>query len=153
MRRAIKKVRKQLSDYVDGRHHAYTHYLCTNFQNILIPRFNVKGVIANKARFDEEGKFVKQSRLSKQTKKILLAMKHGKFRARLIMKASEYAETQVWTASEEYTTQTCGACLTMNKHVGSAKVFRCVDPDCGLVIDRDWNGARNVLLKCINARA
>ncbi len=153
MRRAIKKVRQHLSNYVDGRHHAYTHYLCTNFKNILIPRFNVKGIIANKARVDDDGKFVKQSILSKRTKQILLAMKHGKFRDRLVMKASEYAETQVWTAGEEYTTKTCGACLTLNHKVGSAKVFRCMDPNCGLVIDRDWNGARNVLLKCVNAQA
>jgi transposase len=150
MRRAVKKLRQRLEDFVDGRHHAYSHFLCSNFENILIPRFNVKSMIARKARVDENGKFVKASVLSKQTKLCMIAMKHGKFRTRLIEKSSEYAGSQVWTASEEYTTQTCGACLKLNKHVGSSKVFRCPNPECGLVIDRDWNGSRNLLVKCMN---
>ena len=35
----------------------------------------------------------------------------------------------------------------INKNLGSSKTFQC--PSCGATIDRDVNGARNVLLKYI----
>ena len=53
---------------------------------------------------------------------------------------------------EAYTTRTCGLCGTLNDTVGNAKTFRCVDPQCGVDIDRDVNGARNILLRELTRR-
>ncbi len=47
---------------------------------------------------------------------------------------------------EAFTTQTCGLCGTRNPNVGPAKVFAFADPACGVRIDRDVNGARNIAL-------
>ena len=47
--------------------------------------------------------------------------------------------------TEEYTSKTCTNCLKINYNLGSDKTFKC--PNCSLIIDRDVNGARNILLK------
>src|SRR2546423_588161 len=54
---------------------------------------------------------------------------------------------KVVICTEEYTSKTCGCCGVINKNLGSLKTFKC--PSCGATIDRDVNGARNVLLKYI----
>ena len=49
--------------------------------------------------------------------------------------------------TEEYTSKACGSCGVINKNLGSSKTFQY--PSCGATIDRDVNGACNVLLKYI----
>jgi putative transposase len=51
---------------------------------------------------------------------------------------------QVVEVTEEYTSKTCTKCGRINQKLGGSKVFRC---GCGMVLDRDFNGARNILLK------
>jgi len=48
---------------------------------------------------------------------------------------------------ESYTSKTCTKCGEQNKNLGSSKHFKC--SKCGLEIDRDINGARNIYLKTI----
>jgi transposase len=48
--------------------------------------------------------------------------------------------------TEEYTSKTCGRCGELN-NVGKSEIYRC--SKCLLVIDRDINGARNILIKNI----
>ena len=45
---------------------------------------------------------------------------------------------------EEYTSKTCDRCGILN-NVGSRDVFSC--SSCGLIVDRDVNGARNIVIK------
>lgn len=47
--------------------------------------------------------------------------------------------------TEEYTSKTCGNCGELNEKLGSNKTFEC--QKCKIVIDRDCNGCRNILLK------
>ncbi|RHZ62220.1 hypothetical protein Glove_341g17 [Diversispora epigaea] len=49
------------------------------------------------------------------------------------------------TEEYKYTSKTCGNCGFIKKNLGESKTFRC--DSCDLVIDRDVNGARNILLK------
>jgi putative transposase len=46
---------------------------------------------------------------------------------------------------ESYTSKTCGKCGTLNENLKSKKVFKC--NECDLLIDRDINGARNILIR------
>jgi putative transposase len=46
---------------------------------------------------------------------------------------------------ESYTSKTCTRCGWVHQKLGGNKVFKC--QRCALVINRDYNGARNVLLK------
>ena len=55
-------------------------------------------------------------------------------------------------ADEAFTTKTCGLCGTINHNVAASKIFECVEPTCGVHIDRDVNGARNILLRELTRR-
>ena len=46
---------------------------------------------------------------------------------------------------EDFTSKTCGACGVLNQGLKGSKVFEC--PSCGIILDRDENAARNILLK------
>lgn len=46
-----------------------------------------------------------------------------------------------------YTTQTCGKCGKLDKKIESSKVYKC--KHCKKEIDRDINGARNILIRAI----
>ena len=46
--------------------------------------------------------------------------------------------------NEAYTTKTCTRCVYLNE-VGRKRKIKC--SFCELIIDRDFNGARNILLK------
>ncbi|CAM9241963.1 unnamed protein product, partial [Ectocarpus sp. 4 AP-2014] len=52
---------------------------------------------------------------------------------------------RVVIVTEEYTSETCSCCGTLHRTLGRSKIFRC--PSCRRVMDRDENGARNILLK------
>lgn len=82
-----------------------------------------------------------------RTARAALSWGHYAFRERLKSSAFGRAGKQVIETSEELTTQTCGLCGRRNPNVGRATVFRCVDAACGVHIDRDVNGARNIALK------
>ena len=76
--------------------------------------------------------------------RISMTLSHCRFRQYLSHKSCEYPWCKVVICTEEYTSKTCGCCGVINRNLGSLKTFKC--PSC---IDRDVNGARNVLLKYI----
>lgn len=51
----------------------------------------------------------------------------------------------LYIVDESYTSKTCGRCGNLNNKLGGNKIYKCTN--CNLVIDRDINGARNILLK------
>ena len=69
-----------------------------------------------------------------------------RFKQRLLAnKAREYPWCKVLIVDEAYTSKTCGMCGHIHQSLGGNKVFRC--PHCSFEIDRDVNGARNILLR------
>ena len=73
----------------------------------------------------------------------MLSWAHFQFRQRLESKAREYPWVRVHAdIGEEWTSKTCTRC---GQNLGAAEVYRCAQ--CGLVIDRDVNGARNIFIK------
>ena len=71
---------------------------------------------------------------------------HHRFKQRLLAnKAREYPWCKVLIVDEAYTSKTCGMCGHIHQSLGGNKVFRC--PHCSFEIDRNVNGARNILLR------
>jgi transposase len=60
-------------------------------------------------------------------------------------KAREYPNCRVIICGEEYTSQTCSECGYLHRKIGGSKKFKC--PGCNQESDRDFNAARNILLK------
>lgn len=122
--RLLSKVHLRLTNLINDFHWKACHWLLENFDRIVIPRLYV-------------------SRSSKNVKENQKYMKHCKFVDRLIHKSVEYEGREIHVVHERYTTMTCGRCGCLRKPNG--RVYKCWN--CDLVIHRDLNGARNILLK------
>lgn len=72
----------------------------------------------------------------------------SKFFAHLLCKAEE-AGREVVRVNPAYTSQTCSACGHRQALPLSVRVYEC--PQCGLVIDRDYNGSKNILEEGLQA--
>ncbi len=86
--------------------------------------------------------------MGKKVVRRMLDWAHGRFRQRLLDKAREYPWCRVIICTEEYTSKTCGYCGRVRGKLGGTKVFHCGDRSCPFQgVDRDLNGARNILIK------
>ncbi len=54
-------------------------------------------------------------------------------------------------SNESYTSKTCTNCGHVHQNLGGCKVYKC--PECGLMMARDINGARNIMLRDLQATA
>jgi putative transposase len=53
--------------------------------------------------------------------------------------------------NESYTSKTCPHCGHIHNRLGGSKKFKC--PECGFTADRDANGARNIMIRALQATA
>jgi putative transposase len=80
---------------------------------------------------------------SKSTKRILRGTSASLFNNRLKNKA-EISNKMVYNCDERFTTMNCGRCFQLTK-IGKSKEYKC--KECGLLVDRDHNGSRNILIR------
>lgn len=86
--------------------------------------------------------------LSTETVKQWLCWSHPRWRQRLTHQQEVHDHLLYIQDSEAWTTRTCSGCGTVRERF-SHKTFKCVDEDCELVLDRDVNAARNILLRAL----
>lgn len=159
----IKKMYKKIKNIVKELHNQTADYLCKNYEKILIPKFETQKMIRkktfkdhkkeviNKGKNHEERKkiakeFTKKCRLSKKVKYVLNTLSHFSFRQHLLNKAQEYG-CEVKVVTEEYTSMTCSKCGHLSS-VYENRIKKC--ENCDKLIDRDLNGAINILHKNIS---
>jgi putative transposase len=82
--------------------------------------------------------------LNKHVKRILQYLRHYEFRTRLQAKCEEY-KCNLHLVDEYYTSKTCCTCKTQNNTLGRSKGVVCKNVKCKMKIDRDINGAINIL--------
>jgi transposase len=113
--------------------HYDTIRFLSQFNWILLPSF-------------ESQEMVKGKRLSKETKREASQLQHYKFKQRLQSACSSMENCKVLIVSEAYTSKTCGRCgYIKNNLTLKDRIFNCIH--CGLKIDRDVNGSRNIILR------
>ena len=134
LRRAARRIRLRIRRLVDECHKRLAKWLCENYRQVLLPKFEV-------SRMVKRG----QRRLHSKTVRSMLTWSHFRFRQRLLHKAELYPSCQVILCDEAYTSKTCGQCGYIHQHLGGNKLFTC--PSCGMVMDRDFNGSRNIWLR------
>ena len=88
----------------------------------------------------------KRCRLSKTVKYVLNQLSHYSFRQHLTNKAKEHG-CLVKVVSEEYTSKTCTNYSCISESYNKERVK--TSENCNYKIDRDTNGARNILIKNI----
>ena len=144
-RRTIKNINKRqnllrtkIKNVVDDMQWKIVDFLTKNFESIILPDFKVKNMTEHN----------KERRLNNITVRSMLSLSHYKFKERLKYKANQRSRNLI-VVDESYTSQTCGNCGNLKKDLGSSKDYSC--KKCNILMDRDINGARNILLKYISS--
>lgn len=127
------RLNRKITNLVDELHWKTINFLISNYKTILIGDMSVKGIVCNKT-----------SKLSKMTKKVALRMKFYQFRQRLEHK-SFLNKIHYSVINEMYTSKMCSSCGYCDDKLGGNKVYHC--KGCGMIMDRDVNGARGILIK------
>lgn len=137
MHRAWLRMFERIRNLRKDMHRRVAKWLCASYDVILLPKFETSQMVLRGYR-----------RIKSNTVRKMLTWSHYSFQQHLLHKAKEFG-VRVEIVTEEYTSKTCGRCGTLHHKLGGQKVFKCPNPQCRLVIDRDWNGARNIFLKNI----
>jgi transposase len=130
----IRKLRDRIKHVVDDIHRKLIAMMINKYAVILIPRFNVSGMIGRGP----------SRKMGKKSVANLVTWCHYRFRQRLI-KAAKFSATSVVEVNESYTSKICTGCGSLNDNLGGNRVFHC--DRCGITLPRDANGARNILIR------
>ena len=131
-RRRQKGLYRKVKHLIEELHYK-TSQVLKDYKWILLPSFESQEMV--------------QGQLHRKTKRELLGLQHFLFKTRLKSTLALDPYSNVIDVTEEYTSKTCGGCGKL-KNIGGAEVYRC--SHCRLHIDRDVNGARNILLKYLS---
>lgn len=131
LKKARAKIYKKIGNIVKDLHYKTINFL-SKYKIVILPEFKVKEMLPG---------------LNKYVRRSLLDLSHFKFKLRMAEKTSETG-TKLLICNEAYTSKTCTSCGELNYELGNSKTFNC--PSCNLKIDRDVNGARNIMLRVLN---
>jgi transposase len=131
MKKRLEIWNKKIYDMVSDLHNQFGSFLCKGYDKIFLPRFETSGM-------------QESYKLRSVTKRMMSSLRHFDFQSKLKCLCDKYGK-KLYLVSEEYTSKTCGFCGFLND-VGESKEYKC---DCGVDMDRDMNGARNILIKSL----
>lgn len=131
MRQRKLKVFKKIKDVVNDMHINVANTIANSYDTILLPEFGTS-------------KMLSEAKLHSSTKRMMGALSFYRFKERL-KRECQKAGTRLIICTEEFTSKTCTSCGRINEKLGGNKTFTC--ERCNLCIERDVNGARNILLK------
>lgn len=116
-------------------HYETINFLTSRYNWVLLPSFNTHDMIRGYG-------------MSKETKRETSQLQHYKFQQRLLSHCASMKNCKVLIVSEAYTSKTCGRCGHLKNNLTlKDRIYKC--SHCGLHIDRDVNGSRNVVLRNI----
>jgi putative transposase len=127
--KGLRRISLKIKNLIDDCHKKLSKWLCINYRNILIPKLS----------------FHSFEKMSRKNRCKMAIWSHCAFVDRLVEKSREYSGCDVKIVTEEYTSKTCGCCGEIKYDLRSSKTYSC--NKCKSIIDRDANGARNILLK------
>jgi putative transposase len=127
-------MRRRIQNLVDEVHKKVTKWTCENNNTIFLPKFETQTMV-----------FRSRRKISSKTARNMLTWSHYRFKTRFMNKTREYPNCRVIICGEEYTSQTCSECGYFHCKVGDSKKFK--RPGCHQESDRNFNAARNILLK------
>jgi putative transposase len=123
------KLWRKVKNLVAELHWKTISFLVENYDVILLPDFRVS-------------QMVKGKKLARITKRLLMMFSFHSFKEKLKYKCSMYNKKLI-IVDESYTSCTCGRCGNIKRT--KLEVYSC--DECGLVIDRDATGSRNIFIK------
>lgn len=130
-------VSRKVKNCIQDCHHKISKWLSEKYKYVFLPTFETQKLSKKQNR-----------KISKLTTRSMMTWSHYRFKELLRYKMKR-SGGELIDCTEEYTSKTCTRCGRINHNLGSNKVFTCTS--CNLIIDRDVNGARNILLKNLGA--
>ncbi len=124
---------KKIDNLMIDVHWKIISYLTSNYNTIFIGNWSTKNIGLKNT-----------STIGKLTKRIASMLSFYKFKMRLRYKCAKN-KVNLYEIHEGYTSRLCSICGWDNKKLGSSKIYNCII--CKNKIDRDINGARNILFK------
>lgn len=130
---AFERLRGRFQAILKDFHFKAAHYLCSMYDNIIIPKFGSKSITKRVDR-----------RLRTKSIHHMTCLGHSKFKE-ILSQTTERMEKNVFVVGEEYTTKTCCNCGILHETSGGSKVFSC--KSCCFHADRDIHAVFNIFLK------
>jgi len=131
--RAYHRMLDRVRNLIEELHVKTINFLVNNYNVIIIPDTNISAMVNGFNRT-----------INSKVVRSMLTFAYYRFREKLKTKASLMNNVKVYSLTEEFTTKTCGCCGQIN-NVGSNDQLKC--SKCKIIIDRDSNGARNIMIK------
>ena len=130
----IDKLSNSIRDNINDLHKRVAFDLVSNYDIILIPKFETSNMVSKK-----NGR-----KLANKTVRSMLGLSHYKFQQHLQWMCKKYGKRMVYV-NESYTSKTKSWNGDIMANLGSKRVIK---EEC-MVIDRDINGARGIMLRAL----
>lgn len=129
LRKALERKQIKIKNIVKELHSQIVNYLTNNYSMIIHTRFESQKLV---------------QKLNRYLSRIVNNLSYYKFKTRLQNKCEE-RNVKLEIKDEYFTSKTCTRCGNIKYNLGSNKIYNC--SKCKLQIERDYNGARNILLR------
>ncbi len=127
----INKLRNRIEDLIDDLHRRVAHDLVMNNDVILLPTFETKDMAVKDNR-----------KINTKTVRSMLGLAHYKFKQTMRWMCRKYGKILI-DVNEAYTSKTMSWCGKIKENLGGGKTIS----DGHIKVDRDINGARNIMLR------
>lgn len=137
LRARMLRLAERIRNKVNELHCKAAKWLCDNYDVILLPDYPTQNMVRK-----HDGR----RRINSTTARAMMTYSSYKFQQRLLQKVRTYKDKHVIMCKEDYTSQTCCRCGNRYKVSGS-ETYKCRNNQCNISIDRDINGAANIMIK------
>ena len=134
MKNAATRLRRRIKDLVRELHHKVARWLVDHYDIILLPTFETSEMVEKAKR-----------KLNSKVARAMLTWSHYQFAQFLTWKTWESGKV-VLRVNEAHTTKTCSWSGEVVANMAGRKTIRGSD---GIVLDRDINSARGILLRAL----
>jgi len=128
----IYKFKNNKDDIISDLHNRLAYELVSNYDVIFLPTFETKKMTSKKG----------ERKIRRVTARQMLDLNHYKFKIKLKWYADKYGK-HIVDCNESYTSKTYSWNGYIDNNLGSKKIIK----NSGIIVDRDINGARGILLK------
>ena len=129
------KIYNKVKNITTDIHWKIILYLTKHYKHITIGNWSTKSIISNE-----------KSVLNSYNKRFAQNISFYKFLQRLQFKCA-VRNISLRIQDEYYTSKVCTNCTYKHEKLGGNDMFNC--PSCNIKIKRDYNGARNIMLKSL----
>ncbi len=132
--RCFFRLSDRIRNMVDDLHNKSIKHLVTHYSTVILGALDVRSILKQTGR----------NALSSSNKRLLCTLRHYDLKTKLERKCAEHNVRYI-LQPEQWTSKTCCNCGWIHRDLRGRKFFMC--EDCGLVVDRDVNGAINIYLR------